>query len=150
MYKYSYQRRLHWSECDPVGIIFFPHYARWVADGLHEMLLGLGVDPTGIYDGNIRKGLPIVSLSIKFHAAPALHEEVDHRILVQKVGTKSLSFRHEFRRGDALLAEAEDVRVWTTHVVGQPDSLKAVPIPPEIRALLEDVGVSAQTADVRA
>jgi 4-hydroxybenzoyl-CoA thioesterase len=150
MYKYSYQRRLHWSECDPVGIIFFPHYARWVADGLHEMFLGLGVDPTGIYDGNIRRGLPIVSLSIKFHAAPALHEEVDHRILIQKVGTKSLSFRHEFRRGDSLLAEAEDVRVWTTHVVGQPDSLKAVPIPPEIRALLEDAGVSAQTADVRA
>jgi acyl-CoA thioesterase FadM len=114
------------------------------------MFLGLGVDPTGIDDGNIRRGLPIVSLSIKFHAAPALHEEVDHRILIQKVGTKSLSFRHEFRRGDALLAEAEDVRVWTMHVVGQPDTLKAVPIPPEIRALLEGVGVSAQTADVRA
>jgi 4-hydroxybenzoyl-CoA thioesterase len=150
VYKYSYQRRLHWSECDPVGIIFFPHYARWVADGLNEMFFRLGVDPTGIQDGNLRRGLPVVSLSMKFHAAPALHQDIDHRILVQKVGTKSISFRHEFRRGDALLAEAEDVRVWTTHVVGQHDSLKAVPIPREVRALLENVGAAAQTADARA
>ena len=149
MYKYSYQRRLHWSECDPVGIIFFPHYARWLADGLNEMFLRLGVDPAGIHEGNMRRGLPVVSLSMKFHSAPVLHEEVDHRILVQKVGTKSLSFRHEFRRGDVLLAEAEDVRVWTTHVVGQPASLEAVPIPPEIRALLDGVGASDQASDTR-
>lgn len=150
MYKFSYQRRLQWSECDPVGIIFFPHYARWVADGLHEMFLTLGVDPAGVYDGNIRRGMPAVSLSMQFHAAPALHDEVDHLIVVQKVGTKSISFRHEFRRGDVLLAEADDVRVWTTHIVGQPHGLKAVQIPPEIRTLLEDTGVPAGEEETRA
>lgn len=147
MYKYSYRRRLNWSECDPVGIIFFPHYARWVADGLHEMFLKLGVDPTGIHERDIRRGLPIVSLSMKFHAAAALHEEVDHLIVVQKVGTKSLSFRHEFRRDGVLLVEVEDVRVWATYVSGQPDTLKAVAIPVEIRAMLDDVGASDRVVD---
>ena len=54
MRHYTYDRRLNWSECDPGGIIFFPHYARWMVDGLNEMFLGFGVDPSGRHnDGTL-------------------------------------------------------------------------------------------------
>ena len=39
MRHFTYDRRVNWSECDPGGIIFFPHYARWMVDGLNEMFL---------------------------------------------------------------------------------------------------------------
>lgn len=139
MYVYSYSRRLQWGECDPAGIIFFPIYAHWVSEGLSELFLSNGIDPNEVLNGE-RVGLPAVSLSLKFHSAPRLHEEVVHEIHVEKLGGKSLCFRHEFRSGDLLLAEAQDVRVWTTHKVGLPDSLKSADIPSRVRALLEGEG----------
>lgn len=136
MYSYTYSRRLHWSECDPAGIIFFPVYARWVSEGLHQLFLSNGIDPNAIQDGSM-VGLPAVSLSMKFHSAPRLHEEVSHVISVEKLGGKSLCFHHEFRSEERVFMEAEDVRIWTTHILGVPDSLKSTEIPSAIRTLLE-------------
>ena len=57
MRHYTYDRRLNWSECDPGGIIFFPHYARWMVDGLNEMFLGFGDRPDRA-EGRERLGRP--------------------------------------------------------------------------------------------
>lgn len=132
-----YDRRLHWSECDPGGIIFFPNYARWMVDGLNEMFLELGIDPNGQRGSSARGGLPVLALSMKFHSAPALHECVTHKILVEKVGGKSMAFRHIFLRGEDLLMEAEETRVWAEHDLDNPRTLRTQPIPENVRALLE-------------
>ena len=137
MRSYAYARRLHWSECDPGGIIFFPNYARWMVDGLNEMLLSLGIDPNEARGGNERGGLPVLGLSMKFHKAPALHEQITHRIAVEKLGGKSIGFQHQFLRGDDLLMEAQETRVWANHLLGDPRSLRTLPIPDDVRAVLE-------------
>ena len=137
MRTYSYVRRLQWSECDPGGIIFFPHYARWMVDGLNEMLLKLGIDPNEVKDSDSRGGLPVLGLTMRFHGAPILHEQVTHRILVDKVGGKSIALRHQFLRGDQLLMEAEETRVWATHPLTDPTALRTVAVPDKVRAALE-------------
>jgi 4-hydroxybenzoyl-CoA thioesterase len=137
MHQYTYERRLHWSECDPGGIIFFPNYARWMVDGLNDMFLRLGVDPNGPRGPDALGGLPVMALSMKFVSAPALHEMVTHRISVTKVGGKSLAFQHRFLRGEELLMEAEETRVWAEHPHGNPRGMRAMPIPDDVRALLE-------------
>ena len=137
MHQYTYERRLHWSECDPGGIIFFPNYARWMVDGLNDMFLGLGVDPNGPRGAGAIGGLPVLALAMTFNSAPALHEIVTHRIDVTKLGGKSLAFRHRFLRGEELLMEAQETRVWAEHPHGDPRGLRAAPIPVDVRALLE-------------
>jgi len=136
MYTYTYERRLHWSECDPAGIIYFPVYARWVSEGLNQLFLDNGINPNAITD-NSMVGLPAVALSMKFHSAPKLHEMVTHTITAERLGSKSLAFKHQFHSNGQLLMEAEDTRIWTTHTLGQPDTLKSAEIPPQMRALLE-------------
>ena len=138
MRHYTYDRRLNWSECDPGGIIFFPHYARWMVDGLNEMFLGFGVDPTGPRGENALGGLPVLGLSMKFVSAPALHDTVTHQITVMKVGGKSMAFQHRFLRGDELLMEAEETRVWAEHPLDNPRALRTRPVPDDVRALLEE------------
>jgi 4-hydroxybenzoyl-CoA thioesterase len=140
MREYTYDRRLHWSECDPGGIVFFPNYARWMVDGLNEMFLGLGVDPNGPRAANVKGGLPVVGLAMKFHSAPALHEIVTHRITVEKLGGKSMAFRHRFLRGSELLMEAEETRVWAEHPLDNARAMRTQPIPEDVRALLEHAG----------
>lgn len=137
MRTYTYDRLLNWSECDPGGIIFFPHYARWMVDGLNEMLLSLGVDPNGARGENARGGLPVLGLSMKFLSAPALHETVTHRISVTKVGGKSIAITHRFLRGEELLMEAEETRVWAEHPLDNPRALRTQTVPDNVRALLE-------------
>ena len=138
MRHYTYDRRLNWSECDPGGIIFFPHYARWMVDGLNEMFLGFGVDPTGPRGENALGGLPVLALSMKFVSAPVLHDTVTHQITVMKVGGKSMAFQHRFLRGDELLMEAEETRVWAEHPLDNPRALRTRPVPDDVRALLEE------------
>ena len=138
MRHYTYDRRLNWSECDPGGIIFFPHYARWMVDGLNEMFLGFGVDPTGPRGENALGGLPVLALSMKFVSAPVLHDTVTHEITVTKVGGKSMTFRHRFLHGDELLMEAEETRVWAEHPLDNPRALRTRQVPDHVRALLEE------------
>jgi 4-hydroxybenzoyl-CoA thioesterase len=140
MRQYTYQRRLHWSECDPAGIIFFPNYARWMVEGLSEMFLGMGVDPNGPRGANVCGGLPAMGLSMKFLRPPLLHEIVTHRITVARIGGKSLTFQHQFLRDDELLMEAEETRVWAEHPLGDPAGLRGIQVPDDIRALLEREG----------
>lgn len=136
MQTYRYERRLHWSECDPGGIIFFPNYARWIVDGLNEMLLSLGIDPTARYDEHTRGGLPVVQLSMQFFDAPSLHSQVSHEIVVEKIGGKSLGFLHRFWRDETLLMEAHETRVWATHTTGETPVTQAQPVPDYVRDLL--------------
>ena len=138
MRHYTYDRRLNWSECDPGGIIFFPHYARWMVDGLNEMFLGFGVDPTGPRGENALGGLPVLALSMRFASAPGLHDTVTHEITVIKVGGKSMTFRHRFLCGDQLLMEAEETRVWAEHPLDNPRALLTRQVPDHVRALLEE------------
>jgi 4-hydroxybenzoyl-CoA thioesterase len=140
MRHYTYDRRVHWSECDPGGIIFFPHYARWMVDGLNEMFLGLGIDPNAPRGENARGGLPVLGLAMKFVSAPALHEVVTHQIAVTAVGNKSMAFQHRFLRGDVLLMEAEETRVWAEHPMDNPRALRTQRVPDHVRALLQEVG----------
>ncbi|WP_321812265.1 MULTISPECIES: acyl-CoA thioesterase [unclassified Burkholderia] len=147
MRSYRYQRRLHWSECDPAGIIFFPHYARWMVDGLNEMLLSLGIDPNAAHSETARGGLPVVQLSMQFHDAPVLNAHLWHEITVEKIGGKSLSFVHRFLRGETLLMEARETRVWATHVIGNSASMRAESVPNVVRILLE--GDEANSLEVQ-
>lgn len=137
MHQYTYARRLNWSECDPGGIIFFPHYARWIVDGVNEMFLNLGIDPNGPRGENALGGLPVLGLSMRFVSAPALHDTVTHQINVTKVGGKSIAFQHRFLRGGELLMEAEETRVWAEHPLDKPRALRTRPVPDHVRALLE-------------
>ena len=136
MRTYRYDRLLHWSECDPGGIVFFPHYARWMVDGVNQMFLSLGIDPNRLIDDHTRGALPVLQLSMQFHQPPKLHETLTHEIHVEKLGGKSMAFRHRVFRGDVCLMEANETRVWGMHSLSDPTTLRTLPIPDDVRSLL--------------
>lgn len=135
MRTFSYERRLHWGDCDPAGIIFFPNYARWMVEGLNMMLLSIGIDPHKAVDRETFNGIPSVGFSMSFYQPAKLHDLVTHEITVEKIGRSSLGFTHRFLRGGVCLAEAQDNRVWATHSLVDA-SVKSAPISDEMRALL--------------
>ena len=133
MHRYSYSRRVQWSECDPAGIIFFAQYAYWVSDGLMAMFLDLGVDPTAAPSDGQGTGLPSVRAVFNFLGVARLHETVQHEIEVMRLGSSSLDFRHRVFRNSACIMEAEERRVW---VEANGINLRPVPVPERVRLLL--------------
>ncbi len=146
MKQYRYERRLHWSECDPAGIVFFPNYARWMVEGLNEMFLSMGVDPNGRIDKETTGGLPSVGYAMRFHRPAKLHDMITHEITVEKLGRSSLSFKHRFLRAGECLAEGEDHRVLATHSLVDA-TVKSKPIPDDLRRLLEQESESAASGE---
>ena len=136
MHAYRYERLVQWGDCDPAGIIYFPNYLRWVADGLTALFLDLGVDPTDSKDRDTITGLPSVNCSLSFHSPARYHDRITHEIRIARLGTKSLDVAHRFSRADACLAEAQERRVWAEMNI-RDGKLTAVPIPGDIRTMLE-------------
>jgi acyl-CoA thioesterase FadM len=134
MRQFRYQRLLQWSECDPAGIIFFPHYARWMVEGVNLLFLALGVDPNGLTESGALRGLPSTGFNMQFHAPAKLHDELTHEITVARLGSKSLTFRHRFLRGTECVAEAEEVRVWAE---SDASGMRAIALPDAVRTSLE-------------
>lgn len=134
MRTFRYERLLHWSECDPAGIIFFPNYARWMVEGVNLLLLSLGVDPNGRTAEGYHKGLPSTGLQLSFKAPAVLHDLLVHEVEVMKIGNTSMTIKHRFFRDDLLLAEGEETRIWT---VDSGAGMRSFPISSELRALLE-------------
>jgi len=132
--QYSYERLVHWGECDPAGIIFFPNYARWIVEGVNVFLLDLGFDPNGKISDALFGGLPAVRSVFEYMAPAYLHARVVHTIEVKSMGTKSLTFSHTISHGENILVKAEDIRVW---IEWGPDAkIQGKAIPEKMRALL--------------
>lgn len=112
LFSYAYERVLQWSECDPAGIIYFPHYTRWMDEGLFAMFSSAGIDPNRSIGTAKMTGTPCVSVNLAMRSAPKLREVVLHEMTFSRLGSKSFSVRHCFLRGEELLAEGEETRVW--------------------------------------
>ena len=130
MFESSKPIRFH--HCDPAGIVFYPQYFvlfnELVEDWFNE---GLGID-FATWHTQRRRGVPAVHVECDFLAPSAVGELLRLRLGVRKIGRSSLTLAIEARAGDEL-------RVRSTLVVvhASLDTLKAVPIDPELRARLE-------------
>lgn len=136
MLSHSYHRAVEWGECDPAGIIFFPNYARWIAEGTDRLFLAAGVNPNAqLSDGRLQ-GVPSVRLDLRFLKPALLRDRVEHEITVQRLGNSSIGLRHRILRQADCLMEAEEDRIWCTLSTSQPGVLVPKPFPADIRQLL--------------
>jgi len=124
---------VHWSDCDPAGIIFYPTYFRWF-DSATWAFFGAAGFPikTMIETGMV---MPLVGADCEFvaPAEPGDHCEVRSRIL--RWGTKSFVITHEVVRADGtLLARGSERRVWGRHLAGPGSPMKGQLITEELKA----------------
>ena len=94
--------------------------------------LGLGV----VWQGKEQRySFPRVSAACDYFMPARFEDLLEIRIAIEKIGTKSVSYAHEFRRGEEVLARGKITSVCCRVL---PDHrLESTEIPPEIRAKLE-------------
>lgn len=133
-----YPHRIAFSDCDPAQIVFFANYFKWFDTSVFEFFVARGVSSwrdTAAKGGII--GTPLVKASATFMNSATYGEDVQIETWVEEWRNKSFVMRHIARRGETVLAEGEEVRVFAIMDPDHPTRIRAVPIPPAIRALCD-------------
>ncbi|UPT59227.1 acyl-CoA thioesterase [Geobacillus thermoleovorans] len=132
----EYSFRVHWGDTDAAGIVFYPNFYKWMDEATHHFFASLGRSTWKLFQEE-RIGMPIVEAKCEFHTPLFFEDQVCVKSAVAELREKSFRIHHQFFRGDQLVAEGYEVRVWTTFAGDRP---KAVPIPAELREKMKREG----------
>jgi 4-hydroxybenzoyl-CoA thioesterase len=128
--------QVHFGDCDPAGIVFFPNFARWMDQASLNFFVRCGVPPwhelvktRGIV------GTPVLEIHTKFSKPATYGETIEVHTTVESWAAKTFVHRHVVKRGDLVLCEGTEVRAFVVREPGPPERLKAIPVPDDIRAL---------------
>jgi 4-hydroxybenzoyl-CoA thioesterase len=130
---FEHRRPVGWGDIDAAGIVYFPRFFEYC----HEALEALFNTLPGGYAAltmQRRLGVPTVHLSGDFRAPMRYGDVCVVRVEVTRLGRSSITFRHVLTRAHDGVVCAE-----LRHVVALSDldALRAVDLPGEVRALLE-------------
>lgn len=126
--------QVHWGDCDPAAIIFYPTYFRWFDAATWNLFTSVGYDARRIRDEHL--GMPLVSANCDFTAPARQGDRCEVRSRIVKWGGKSFTVSHEVLREDGeLLATGGETRVWARHQSGAGSPMKGEAIPEALKAL---------------
>ena len=131
--------RVEWAHCDSAGIIFNPHYYRWMDSGTHALMQAAGFDLIGeIRRDKLFRGFPLVASNMDFRKPLYFGDITTCHSRVERFGNTSFVVAHEFRHADLKepVASGSEVRVWGYVDAGEPERLRARAMPDEVRAML--------------
>jgi len=127
---------IQFGDCDPAGIVFFPNYSRWLDASSLSFFMQCGVPPwrelvktTGIV------GTPLLEHQIKFHKTATYGETIVVATHVEEWRAKVFIQVHRVTRDGELLCEGRDTRAFVRRDPDNPDRIRAVAVPEDIKAL---------------
>ena len=124
--------QVHWGDCDPAGIIFYPTYFRWIDAASWALFESVGFGPRWMRESHM--AMPLVSAECQF-LAPAVHgDRCEVRSRIARFGAKSFVVEHDIVRSDeAPLAKAKETRVWGRYENGPGTPMKGQTITDEVK-----------------
>ncbi len=130
-----FEVQVQFGDCDPAGIVFFPNFSKWMDASSLNFFVQCGVLPwrelvktTGIV------GTPLLEIHTKFMRPATYGETIQIHTSVEEWREKVFIHRHIVKRGDDLLCEGTETRAFVIRPPGEPDRIKAIPIPADIKA----------------
>ena len=127
---------VHFGDCDPAGIVFFPNFARWMDQASLAYFMACGVPPWRelLHTRGI-VGTPVLETHTRFFKAATYGETIEVHTTVESWAAKTFVHRHRVQRGNDLLCEGTEVRAFVMRDPADPQRLKAMPVPEDIKAL---------------
>lgn len=135
---HTYSLRVEFGDCDPAQIVWFPNFFRWVDAASRHFFVQCGL-PSWKETERERGilGTPLVDTQAKFLRPASYGDELAIDSSVTEWRRKSFVMTHRIRRGETLLVEIIEVRVFARRKGdgSDPHAIEAVPVPPDWQAL---------------
>ena len=133
---HRYSVNVQFGDCDPAGIVFFPNFSRWMDEASLAFFMACGVPPwrelvrtRGII------GTPLLEIHTRFMRPATYGETIEVQTTVEEWMAKTFRHRHVVRRGDTVLCEGTELRAFCIKDPQDPERIKAIPVPEDIKAL---------------
>jgi 4-hydroxybenzoyl-CoA thioesterase len=130
--------KVNFGDCDPAGIVFFPNFSRWMDAASLNFFVACGipiwselVKTTGIM------GTPVLEINVKYSSPAKYGDTIAIATCVEEWRDKVFVQKHVVTRGDTLICEGREVRAFITRHPDDPDRIKAIRVPDDIRAKCE-------------
>ena len=131
-----YDVKVMFGDCDPAGIVFFPNFSKWMDAASLHFFVECGIPPwrelkktTGII------GTPLLEIHTKFMRPATYGERLQIHTSVTEWREKVFMHKHVVTRGNDVLCEGTEVRAFVIHPPENPDRIKSIPVPEDIKAL---------------
>ncbi len=127
---------VHWGDCDPAGIIFYPTYFRWMDAATWAFWASVGYGAKRMKAEHL--AMPLVGAECRFIAPAEQGDRCEVRSRIARFGGKSFVVAHDMVRDDGTaLASGSETRVWGRFAAGPGSTLKGEAIPDALKALFQ-------------
>jgi len=137
----TYPQRVEFGDCDPARIVWFPNFFRWIDAASRNFFVECGVPPWHETEKTLGIiGTPLVDTHAKFIKTASYGDTLQIHTSVAEWRGKSFVQRYRVTRAtpdseDDLIMECDEVRIFAAR--REDGGIRALPIPPAIRALCE-------------
>ena len=129
---------VEFGDCDPAQIVFYPNFFRWMDAASLHFFRAVGMPTwhelerqTGIL------GTPLVDAQARFLRPASYGDAIDVETSITEWRGKTFVMRHVIRRGDDVLVEGQEIRVFAQRHPEDAARIQAVMPPESIRKLCE-------------
>ncbi len=135
-YEFHYQRMVQFVDTDMAGIIHFTNYFRYMEEVEIAFYYSIGMPGQFRRGGGDAVGLPRVGASCDFIKPVTCGDRLDCRLLVRRMGNKSITYEHVFRHEGDIVARGKITVACVKR--GGDGGIRSVPIPAALRERLEE------------
>jgi 4-hydroxybenzoyl-CoA thioesterase len=134
----AYTVTVQFGDCDPAGIVFYPNFQRWMDEASLAFFMACGVPPwRELVKTRGIVGTPLLEIRTRFVTAATYAQTLTITTHVEEWKNRVFTQRHVVRRGETLICEGTETRAFVKRDEADPDRLRAIVVPEDIRALCE-------------
>ena len=137
--RFTTRLRVRYAETDAAGVVYHANYLVYFEVARVELLRSLGLPITAVESRGLV--LPVVEARLKYVRPARLDDLLEVSLSIQSVGPASFTCAYEIERDGLLLVSG-----WTRLAVCERESGRAVPMPPWLRTLFEQMPAPAAEA----
>jgi len=128
---------VEFGDCDPAKIVHYPNFFKWIDAASRHFFVAAGVGSwseleakTGII------GTPLVDVSARFLRPATYGDEIAIESWIDEWRGKSFVMKHVIRRGDDILVEGQETRIFARRHPDDPKRIQAVETPEAIKRMV--------------
>ena len=126
---------VEWGECDPLGIIFYPTYFRWIDASSHALFALVGHDMRSLRSTYGLEGPVIVDAGANFMRPVSYGDEVEAKAWIGEWNEKTFRVDHSFTSGGNPVCSGHELRAWAMPNESSPAGIRAAAIPQAFKEL---------------
>ncbi|HYE40333.1 MAG TPA: acyl-CoA thioesterase [Ramlibacter sp.] len=128
--------RVEFGDCDPARIVWFPNFFRWIDAASRHFFVECGVPPWHETEKSLGViGTPLVDTHARFVKTASYGDTLQIHTSIAEWRGKSFVQRYRVMRGDEVIMECDEVRIFAARKEGDVPGIRAVTVPEEIRKL---------------